>query len=227
MKYEYILKNNGERVSLVSHDVALNAGMPARATFVVNSTVPLSGTVLFSFGTNGSQVHSQFYGYIERCVKAGNGVYSVFCREKSNALEMRVPISLRNKTLKEILVEVKAVTGIGFTVPKASYATKPIAYCFNTGSGFHLMEMLGNVFGIDDYVWQQRRDGLVYVGSCADGHWNSSPITIPEALLDKQLATQSAEIMAVPGLRPNYLLNGNRLTSVRMTESKMVVSWKK
>ncbi len=70
----------------------------------------LSGTVLFSFGTN--------------------GVYSVFCREKSNALEMRAPVSLRNKTLKEILAEVKSATGVGFTVPKASYTTRPIAYCF-------------------------------------------------------------------------------------------------
>jgi hypothetical protein len=46
-------------------------------------------------------------------------------------------------------------------------------------------------------------------------------------VLDKQLATQSAEIMAVPGLRPNYLLNGNRLTSVRMIDAKMVISWKR
>ncbi|WP_417436719.1 hypothetical protein [Idiomarina abyssalis] len=89
------------------------------------------------------------------------------------------------------------------------------------------MEMLGNVFSIDDYVWQQRRDGLVYVGAWSDGHWPDAPITIPGALLDKQLATQSAEIMAIPGLRPNYLLNGNRLTGIRMIESKMVVSWKK
>jgi hypothetical protein len=227
VKYDYILKNNGVRVGLVSHDIALDSGMPGRATFIVNSTVSLSGTVLFSFSTNKNQQHNQFYGYIERSTKIGDGVQSIFCREKANVLEMRVPISLRNKTLKDVLAEVKNVTGCGFTVPSADYVTTPIPYCINTGTGFHLMEMLDDMFGIEDYVWQQRRDGLIYVGSWSDGHWPNSPIVIPNALLDKQLATQSAEILAIPGLRPNYQLNGNRLTSVRMIESKMVVSWKK
>lgn len=227
MKYDYILKNNGERVDLVSHDVALDTGMPGRATFVVNSTASLSGTVLFSFGVNNKQQHGHFYGYIERCTKSGNGVQSLFCREKVNALEMRVPVALRNKTLKDVLKEVKDITGCGFSVPSASYVDTPVPYVFNTGSGFHLIKTLGDVFGIDNYLWQQRRDGLIYVGSWGDGHWPDSPVVIPSGLLDKQLATQSAEIMAVPGLRPNYLLNGNRLTSVRMIDAKMVVSWKK
>ena len=140
---------------------------------------------------------------------------------------MRVPVALRNKTLKDLLTEVKAITGCGFTLPKAAYASKPVPYFFNTGSGLHLIRSIAQVFGIDDFTWQQRRDGLIYVGAWSDGHWSNAPVDIPAATLDKQLAIQTAELMAIPGLRPSYLLNGKRLYSVRLIENKMVVSWKK
>lgn len=227
MKYDYTLKINGERVPLVSHDIALNSGMPGRATFTVKSAVSLSGTAFFAFGIDGRQQQGQFYGYVERSVQAGNGVQAVFCREKSNVLEMPVPLALRNVTLKEVLTKVKEITGLDFALPTADYVTKKVPYFFNTGNGFHLIKALADVFSISGYLWQQRRDGLIYVGSWSDSHWPDTPIHIPSAVMDKQLATQSAEIMAIPGLRPNYLLNDKRLTSVRMIESKMVVSWKK
>lgn len=214
-------------MDLVSHDVVLDAGLPGRASFTINSTDTPSGVVLFSFSVNNGKQHSQFYGYIERSIKVSDGVWSIFCREKSNALEMRVPIALRNKTLKDILSEVKTLTGIGFAIPSSDYSVKSIPYCVNTGSGFHLMKSLESMFGIEDYIWQQRRDGLVFIGAWSDGHWPDNPVTIPSALLDKQSSNQTAEILAIPGLRPNYLLNGKRLKSVRMEESKMVVSWKK
>jgi len=227
MKYDYTLKINGERVALVSHDVALNTGMPGRATFLIKSAVSLSGTAFFSFGVDGGQQQGHFYGYVERSTTAGNDVQTIFCREKSNMLEMPVPLALRNVTLKDVLTEVKRLTGLGFALPAADYVTKKVPYFINTGNGFHLIKALADVFEISGYLWQQRRDGLIYVGSWKDGHWPDTPINIPAAVLDKQLATQSAEVMAIPGLRPNYLLNDNRLTSVRMIDSKMVVSWKR
>jgi len=227
MKYEFILKVNGERVSLVSHDIALDASASGRASFVVQSDHPLSGTVLFSFSINNGQQHGHFFGYIERSTPSSANAQTLFCREKSNVLEMRVPVALRNKTLKDLLTEVKKITGCGFTLPQKTYASKPVPYFINTGSGLHLLRSLATVFGIDDYTWQQRRDGLIYVGAWSDGHWQDSPVDIPAATLDKQLSTQSAELMALPGLRPGYLLNGKRLYGVRLKESKMVVSWKK
>ncbi len=227
MKYDYTLKVGGERVALVSHDIALNSGMPGRATFVVESAVSLSGTAFFSFGVDGRQQQGHFYGYIERSTAAGKGVQTIFCREKSSALEMPVQLALRNVTLKEVLTKMKEITGLGFAMPTADYVSKKVAHFINTGNGFHLIKALGDVFEINGYLWQQRRDGLIYVGAWKDGHWPDSPINIPAAVLDKQLATQSAEIMAMPGLRPNYLLNDKRLTSVRMIDAKMVVSWKR
>lgn len=227
MKYEFILKVNNERVNLVKHDIALDACASGRASFVVQSDKPLSGTVFFSFSINNGQQHGHFFGYIERSTPASNNSQTLFCREKSNVLEMRVPVALRNKTLKDLLTEVKAITGCGFTLPQANYASKPVPYFFNTGTGLHLINSIAQVFSIEDFTWQQRRDGLIYVGAWSDGHWPNSPVDIPAATLDKQLATQTAELMALPGLRPSYVLNGKRLYSVRLIENKMVVSWKK
>ncbi|WP_394178508.1 hypothetical protein [Marinomonas posidonica] len=227
MKYDYTLKINGEASSLITHDIVLDSSIPGRATFKINATDSPSGIVLFSFKVNNGKQHNHFYGYIERAAKISNGVWSIFCREKANALEQRVPLSLRNKTLKDILDEVKKLTGVGFTIPQADYTTKAIPYCFNTGNGFHLLQSLGNMLEIKDYLWQQRRDGLIYVGSWSDGHWPKQPINIANSLFDKQSPTQSAEIMAIPGLRPNFMLNGTRLKSIRMIDAKMVVSWKR
>jgi hypothetical protein len=134
---------------------------------------------------------------------------------------------LRNKTLKELLTEVKTITGCGFSLPQSSYASTPVPYFVNTGTGFHLLNKLAQVFGIDDFTWQQKRDGLVYVGAWSDSHWIDVPVEVPAAVLDKQLSTQTAELMAIPGLRPGYLLNEKRLYSVRLQGAKMVVSWKK
>ncbi|KZM40956.1 hypothetical protein OA92_15370 [Marinomonas sp. SBI22] len=227
MKYNFVLKVNGERVNLVSHDVALDAMAAGRASFVVQSEKTLTGSVYFSFGINNGQEHGHFYGYIERSTPASNQSQTLFCREKSNVLSMRVPLALRNKTLKDLLTEVKAITGCGFSLPQSSYASTPVPYFVNTGSGFHLLNKIAQVFGIEDFTWQQKRDGLIYIGAWPDSHWIDAPVEVPTAVLDKQLSTQSAELMAIPGLRPGYLLNGNRLYSVRLQEAKMVVSWKK
>lgn len=227
MKYDFVLKVNGVRVNLVSHDVALDAMASGRASFVVQSDKALSGAVYFSIGINNGQEHGHFYGYIERSTPASNNSQTLFCREKSNVLAMRVPLALRNKTLKELLTEVKAITGCGFSLPQSAYASIPVPYFVNTGSGLHLLNKLAQVFGIDDFTWQQKRDGLIYVGSWSDSHWIDVPVEVPTAVLDKQLSTQTAELMAIPGLRPGYLLNEKRLYSVRLQGAKMVVSWKK
>lgn len=228
MKYDFILTINGQRMDLISHDIVLNQRMAGRASFVVQSSETLNGLVYFSFSINGRQQHGHFYGYIERSTAASSNTQTVFCREKANLLEMPIPLALRNTKLSDVLTQVETITQCGFSLPaNASYTTKVVPHFVNTGSGLHLLRNLENAFDIDDYTWLQRRDGLIYIGSWADGHWANVPVDIPAAVLDKQLSTQSAELMAIPGLRPGYLLNDKRLYSVRLQDSKMVVSWKK
>ncbi|RBO85899.1 hypothetical protein [Marinomonas aquiplantarum] len=228
MKYDFQLTINGERVPLVSHDICLDDSRPGRASFVVQSDTALSGLVYFSFSINGKQQHGHFYGYVENSVAASQSTQSLFCREKSNLLEMSVPMALRHATLADVLNAVKEQTGLDFTWAKqASYSQQQVAHFVNTGSGFHLLNSLAKVFAIPDFTWMQKRDGSVFVGAWQDGHWSNSPISVPYDILDKQLATKSAELLAIPGLRAGYQINGKRLHQVRLIDSKMVISWKK
>lgn len=227
MKYEFQLTVNGEKMDLVSHDIFLELRSAGRASFVVQSESTLSGLVFFSFAINGNQHHGHFYGYIERSTAASSKAQTIFCREKSNLLEIAAPMALRNVTLADVIAEVENVTQCSFTLPTSGdYLNTSVAHFVNTGNGFHVLRNLEETFDIDDFTWLQKRDGSIYVGSWEDSHWANTPIDLPSTLLDKQLATQSAEILAIPGVRPGYVLNDNRLHSVRLQDAKMVVSWK-
>lgn len=228
MKYDFSLKVGGIRYPVIAHDIRLSSNAAGVATFDVEASEPLSGSVYFAFSLNGGAQHGHFFGYVERSVPGTAKSQRIFCREKANAMEMRVPMSLRKTTLREVLEKAKEVTGCGFALPTAAaYTSKQVPHFINTGTGFHMLRTLASVFDITGFTWQQRRDGLIYVGSWADGHWKGSPIDVPSNLLDKSLATQSAELLAIPGLRPGYVLNGKRLCSVQLKGNKMVVSWKK
>lgn len=227
MKYDFSITVNGKQYPLVSHDVRLTANGCGVASFELETVQSLSGVVYFSFMVSGGQEFGHFYGYVERCTQATSKSMMIFCREKSNALSQRVPLSLRKVSLKRVLTEVKSLTGLGFAVPVTDYMEKEVPYFINTGSGLHLLRSLSSVYQISDFWWQQKRDGNIYVGSWQDGHWLKTPIDIPVSLLDKKLSTQSAHIPAIPGVRPGYLLNGKRLTAVSLKSHSMVVSWKK
>ncbi len=228
MKYDFQLTINGERAQLVSHDICLDDSRPGRACFEVQSDTSLSGLVYFSFSVNGKQQHGHFFGYIETAVASSKQTQTLFCREKANLMEMPVPIALRHATLGDVLNAVSEQTGLQFTwSEQADYSQTTVPHFINTGSGFHLLKNLANVFNINDFTWIQKRDGSLFIGDWQDGHWSNTPINLPSDILDKQLATKSAELLAIPGLRAGYQVNGKRLYQVRLIDSKMVISWKK
>lgn len=228
MKYDFSIMVAGSSYPLISHDIRLSSNAVGVASYEVQSSEALTGAVYFSFSANGGAQHGHFYGYVERSVRATGKSQRLFCREASNAMEMRIPISLRKASLRDVLTKAKELTGCGFTVPtSADYTTIEVPYFINTGNGFHMLANIARVYNIANFIWQQRRDGLIYVGAWQDGHWSGTPINVPAAILDKSQATQTAELLAIPGLRPGYLLNGKRLYSVQMTGNRMVVSWKK
>lgn len=229
MKLHKVLSINGAPFNLVSDEVRLDLRTPGRASFTVKASAQLRGLVTLDLGYNDKPLQRHFVGYIERCTAANSQEQVLFCREVTAILSYPLPIALRHVDLTTVLTEVSRLTGLRFRVPDAAYAKTRIPYFYSLGGGVQAMDSLAQVFSIPDFVWHQQGDGEVYVGSWADSYWGSRPaLQLPGELFDSYQGNQSAEIAALPGLRPGAMINqGQRITAVTLTDTQMVLKWKK
>ncbi|WP_085684099.1 MULTISPECIES: hypothetical protein [unclassified Pseudomonas] len=122
----------------------------------------------------------------------------------------------------------KQEQGLRFRVPDTAYAKVRAPYFYSLGGGIQALDSLAQVFSIPDFVWHQQGDGEMYVGSWADSYWGTRPaLQLPVELFDTYQGNQSAEIATLPGLRPGASINnGQRITSVTLTGTQMVLKWK-
>ncbi|MNN54576.1 hypothetical protein D3C81_1693990 [compost metagenome] len=67
----------------------------------------------------------------------------------------------------------------------------------------------------------------MFVGSWKDGYWGArAPLGLPVKLLKDYQGNESAQIGAIPGLRPGAMLNPDqRLTSITLTGTEMTLKW--
>ncbi|MDE8603885.1 hypothetical protein M3I01_013360 [Marinomonas sp. RSW2] len=228
MLFRFFCRILGDDVELVDHDMRLFANAPGTASLKVVSKTEPKGSVFVSVAVNGGERQQLFFGFVERATKATADTWTLFCREKIAALDRRLPISKRNVTLREVLAEISSKTSISFALPKSGgYADKPVPHFVHMGTAIQAVRATAGVFNIPDFVCQQRRDGNIYVGSWKDGIWPDKPITMPENLFDGVLSSESMTTVLVPGLRPNYVLNGRRIYEVSIKGVSMGISWKK
>lgn len=185
-----------------------------------------SSTVSFSLGWNfESSLNRFFYGYIERAVYAGKGLYRLFCRENSGKMEEAAPISLRHPLLTEVMQVYARHTGITFNIPRQPYASTPVPYFYGLGSGMQALQSLGDVFSIPDYFWQCGGDGKIFIGSYADSFWSGKTASLPEVLFQGGSIDGSRTIEAVPVLRPGATINGRKIKGVTLRGSKMEIKF--
>ncbi|WP_417552095.1 hypothetical protein [Marinomonas fungiae] len=228
MLYSFFCKVAGTELQLVEHDVRLFANACGTASLRVVSDTEPKGSVFVSISVNNGQRVGVFLGFIERATKATADTWTLFCREKLAILERRLPLSMRNTTLREILTTISGKTNVSFSLPKsAPYVDQPVPHFVHTGTALQAVRSLAKVFNISDFICQQRRDGTIYVGSWADGIWPDKPMNVPDTLFTNVKASESLTLPAVPGLRPCFLLNGRRIYEVTMSDVTMGVSWKK
>lgn len=228
MKLHKVMTINGQTFDVVSDEVRLDLHTPGRASFRIKSATSQRGLVCLDIGYNDKPLHRHFLGYIERCT-AANGLEQVlFCRELTATLSYSLPLALRHVDLTTVLAEVSRSTGLRFRLPATGYAKARVPYFYSLGAGIQALDSLGAVFGIPDFIWHQQGDGDVYVGSWADSYWSTRPaLQLPTELFGAHLGNQSAEVAALPGLRPGVLIDQGRITSVTMADTKMVLKWKK
>lgn len=228
MKLRKTLTISGKQCPLVEDDVRLDMSMAGRAQFRIQADGPVSGLVTFSLGYS-SETADQLYftGYVERSVTVDASTQRIFCRELVAVMNYHHPVSLRHPTLQDVIAALANRTGLSFVVPEERYASKPVAHFQTLGNGFHALDMIGAVFGIEDYVWQQQADGKVFVGSWQHSRWATRPITLEETVFTKVLANGSKQLGAIPALRPGIRLNGEYISSIQLTGHKMVLQCEK
>lgn len=220
---------NGQPFDVVRHDVRLDLQTPGRASLTIKSLAPQRGLITLDLGYNNKPLHRHFVGYVERSTAASSQEQVLFCREVAAVLDYPLPIALRHVDMPAVLTEVSRLTGLRFRVPDAPYAKVRVPYFYSLGRGIQAMDSLAQVFNIPDFIWHQQGDGEVYVGSWADSYWGARPaLSLPTELFDSYQGNQSAEIAALPGLRPGAMINqGQRITAVTLTGTQMVLKWKK
>lgn len=225
MKLRKTLYINNEPVKLVNEDVRLTLRSPGRAIFQVQSTEPLAGHVRLEMGystQDRDQVH--FIGVIRSSEIVDGQQQRIRCRELTAVLYAPLPVALRHPTLLDVLQWYTDATGLQFVVPDRPYAEKRVPAFYALGDGFHSLSSLGEVFGIEDYMWQQQGDGRVFVGSWKDSRWATRPVSIDEKVFYQVTATGGKKSVVLPQIRPGVLLNGRYVMAVDIKEHEMVTT---
>ncbi|PWE46186.1 hypothetical protein C9I50_00450 [Pseudomonas prosekii] len=228
MKLHKVLAINGAPIALVKEDVRLDVTSPGRATFTVQSAVPLKGLVTLDIGYNGGTLQRHFIGYVERCTAANAIEQVLFCREVAAVLANPLPMNLRHVDLRDVLTEISEQTGLRFRVPDQPYASVKAPFFYSLAAGYQAMDSLARVFNIPDFTWHQQGNGELFAGSWADSFFGvRTPLQIPIELFDGYQGNQSAMVAALPGLRPGATINnGERITSVALANDQMAIRWK-
>lgn len=166
-----------------------------------------------------------FTGYVERSQPAENGFQRLFVRELVGVFERLWPCSFQHPTLRDVASWLTEQSGLTFSVPDADYSNCPIPHFTHSGTGYQLLDNLGQAFGITDYVWYQLPDGGVYVGGAEKALFADRPIEIPHEFNQGAAGGNSMTLPLVQSLRPGVELNGERVTKVHLQNDTMAVTW--
>ncbi|EPM7337324.1 hypothetical protein ACV4P1_000304 [Enterobacter hormaechei] len=166
-----------------------------------------------------------FTGYVERSQPAENGFQRLFVRELVGVFERLWPCSFQHPTLRDVANWLTEQSGLAFSVPDADYSDRPIPHFTHSGTGYQLLDNLGQAFGITDYVWYQLPDGGVYVGGAEKALFADRTIEIPHEFNQGAAGGNSMTLPLVQSLRPGVELNGERVTKVHLQNDTMAVTW--
>lgn len=166
-----------------------------------------------------------FTGYVERSQPSQNGFQKLFVRELVGVFDRMWPCSFQHPTLKQITDYLKEHSGLHFVLPDAEYVNIPIPHYTHNGTGYQLLNSLGKVFNIPDYVWYQTPDGDVFVGSWADSFWKDKNVEIDNQFSSEQRAGNQMTIPMVQSLRPGVKVNDKRLERIALDNDNMTLTW--
>jgi hypothetical protein len=219
---------NGEKVVMKDHWLVLKAKTPGTCQITIKQneqkTVKQFSQIAVDLGW-GSMIDRVFIGYVERVMPAVNGWITLFCRELAASLSVNFSVMLRHTTMKQVLGELTKQSGIEFVIPNKAYAETSIPCFYSDSSGYAILDDIGRVFKINDFIWQQQGNGKVFVGSYQDSFWHDKPISIPNNVMTDHQSGRTATMVAAPMIRPNVIANGERITAVEFQNTNITISW--
>lgn len=224
MKLHKHLTIAGKPVALIQEDIRLQLKTPGRASFAITETAAVSGIVIFSMGYARNALQQYFVGYIESSVPVNNEQQTIFCRELTAVLKQPWPVALQNISLQKFLETMASKTGLKFVTADNNYSTKTVSRIYSWANGYQLLDSLGELFNIDQFIWQQQGDGSVYVGSWSDSFWSDKPVTIATKF-QMESGLNKLTIGTLPRIRPGVLFNGNYVVEVQQKDNQMTITW--
>jgi len=229
MKLDRTLTVSATQYGITEERVMLSLTEPGRAQFTVTTAadnIKAGSVAALDIGyANHDDASRLFLGYVESVTPIDGKHCKLFCRELSAMLKMAMPLNLRHPTLRDVLKAIGEKTGLSFSAPDKAYSTTKIPHFANVGNGYQAMDGIGRAFRIDDYLYQQQGEGVVFVGSYADSRWADKSVDIDASYFAEQLSSNSAKVAAIPAMRPGVVVNGKRITGLEFAGNFMTMSW--
>lgn len=217
---------SGDAVPLVDTNVVLELNACGRGFITAQTTTDYTGKLVRLDVGYPDLVLRWFTGYVERSQPADNGAQRLFVRELTGIFERLWPVSLQHPTLRHLAAWLTEHSGLTFELAaNADYNDRPIPHFTHSGSGYHLLANIGAAFGIADYVWYQLPDGAVYVGSWSHSLFANKPVTIPATFSQATAAANTMTVPMIQSVRPGVVVNGQRLTTVRLHNDDLQLTW--
>lgn len=226
------LEINGEQTNLISDSLIRNLFAPGVAVLVVESDNPPEPgqLVRYSLGWELETVWVWFLGYVHSVIRTNQKIHRVEARELTAPLASRLPLALRHCNINDVLNQLASKTGLKFTLGNGNWKINLIPFFYHTGTGYHAISLLGDLFQIPCYVWQQQSDGNVYVGESSGLPNAEALVPVPVRNLTEFTTGNRATVPTVPRFRPGLKIQiGDAepaiITRIEQREMVMRISW--
>lgn len=224
MRLKETLLIGGKQFRVVSRSISLVLSGTGRATFKIatETTDRPSGLVLFRSGYANHVIHDFFMGFIVSAHRSGL-TWTLECVELVHGLTQKAAISLRQCQISDVANDISAATEVRFVVGTQGGQRPRFA---SHADGFHAVRAIPGVFGLKNFVFFQKTDGMVWLGSWDDAGaaYTENRQIDPKFFI--KYSGSAAVIPALPVLRPGMLVNGKRIESLRLVKHETQIKWK-
>ena len=224
MKLIKKLTVDGQEYRILSDNIILENSAPGRAIIVVEASTPLSGEINYFLGYD-KLYQLYLTGFIEDSIKINKKQQRLFIKEYATVLNQKYYISLRHVTIQEILKKFSSLSGLEFITEDDSWNNVIFPHFINHGSGYLLLETLGQELEIENFCYYSQPNGKIWLGNWSKSRYGKTTVSIP-AELATQRSIKGATVPIIPQYRPGLRIRIGQgtekiITNINITDSHM------